>query len=67
MCIDPTRCEWFVDNRLSIHSGKDKSKSVLFASKHKIKKAPKLNIAYKNIQIKQHSKVRARASKRDHR
>ena len=47
MCIDPTRCEWFLDNRISIHFGEDKTKSILFASKGKIKKAPKLNIAYK--------------------
>ena len=50
-------CEWFVDNRLSIHFGEDKTKSILFASKCKIKKVPKLKINYKNIQIKQHSKV----------
>ena len=50
-------CEWFVDNRLSIHFGEDKTKSILFASKRKIKRVPKLKIKYKNIQIKQHSKV----------
>ena len=50
-------CEWFVENRLSIHFGEDKTKSILFASKRKIKKVPKLKIIYKNIQIKQHSKV----------
>ena len=50
-------CEWFVDNRLSIHFGDDKTKSILFASKRKIKRVPKLKINYKNIQIKQHSKV----------
>ena len=50
-------CDWFVDNRLSIHIGKDKTKSILFASKFKIKKVPKLNIDDKSIQIKQHSKV----------
>ena len=31
-------CEWFVDNRLSIHFGEDKTKSILFASKCKIKR-----------------------------
>ena len=31
-------CEWFVDNKLSIHFGEDKTKSILFTSKHKIKK-----------------------------
>ena len=50
-------CEWLVDNRLSIHFGEDKTKSILFAAKRKIKKVPKLKIIYKNIQIKQHSKV----------
>ena len=49
--------EWFVDNRLSIHFGEDKIKSIIFASKSKIKKVPKLKINYKNMQIKQHSKV----------
>ena len=42
---------------LSIHFGEDKIKSILFASKRKIKKVPKLNINCKNMQIKQHSKV----------
>ena len=50
-------CEWFAHNRLSIHFGEDKTKSILFASKHKIKRVPKLKIKYKNIQIKEHSKV----------
>ena len=49
--------QWFVDNRLSIHFGEDKTRSILFASKHKIRKVPKINITYKNMQIKQHSKV----------
>ena len=49
-------CEWFVDNRLSIHSGEEKTKSILFTSKRKIKKFPKLKINYKNIQIKQHQR-----------
>ena len=44
-------------NRISIHFGENKTKSILFASKRKIKKLPKLNISYKIIKIKQHSKV----------
>ena len=40
--------DWFVDNKLSIHFGEDKTKSILFASKHKIKSARKLNIKYEN-------------------
>ena len=35
-------CDWFVDNKLSIHFGKDKIKYILFASKRKIKKLQKL-------------------------
>ena len=50
-------CKWFVDIKLSIHFGEDKTKSILFASKLKIKSARKLNIKYKNITIKQHSQV----------
>ena len=50
-------CAWFEDNILSIHFGKDETKSLLFASKHKIWKVPKLKISYRNIQIKQHSKI----------
>ena len=43
---------------LSIHFGANKTKSILFATKFKIKKAKKLNIKYEDIQIKQHSKVK---------
>ena len=50
--------DWFVDNKLSIRFGDDKTKSILFVSKFKIKKVRKLNIKYGNIRIKQHSKVR---------
>ena len=50
-------CHWFVDNKLKIQFGEDKAKSTLFASKGKIKIARKLNVKYKNIKIKQHSKV----------
>ena len=35
-------CEWFVDNRLSIHFGEGKTKSILFPSKRKIKRVSKL-------------------------
>ena len=37
-------CDWFVDNKLSIHFGEDKTKSILFASKRKVKKLQKLEI-----------------------
>ena len=43
--------------KLSIHFGEDKTKSILFSSKLKVKNARSLNFQYKNIQIKQYSKV----------
>ena len=54
-------CDWFVDNKLSIHLGEDKTKSILFASKFKRKSRKnikKIHIKYGDIQIKQHSKVK---------
>ena len=48
---------WFVDNKLSIHFGEDKTKYIFFASKRKIKNARKLNVKYTNIKIKQHSRL----------
>ena len=50
-------CDWFIDNKLSIHFGEEKTKSILFSSKHEVKKCKPLNIHYKNIKIKQYSKV----------
>ena len=50
-------CDWFVENKLSIHFGEDKTKAILFGSKYKIKKAEKLQIRYHDIEIKQHSNV----------
>ena len=45
-------CSWFVDNKLSIHFGEDKTKSILFASQRKIKNIKKRNIRYQDIEIK---------------
>ena len=39
----------FVDNKLSIHFGDDKTKSIHFAIKFKIKKVRHLNIKYGDI------------------
>ena len=50
-------CDWFLDNRLSIHFGEGKTKSVLFGTKHKIKKSKPLNIQYNDIKIKQYPEV----------
>ena len=41
-------CDWFVDNKLSIH----------FPTKFKIRKVKKLNIKYGDMQIKQQSKLK---------
>ena len=51
-------CDWFVDSTLSIHFGQDKTKSVLFGTKHKLRNAKSLNIVYNGIKIKQHAKVK---------
>ena len=37
-------CDWFVDNKLSIYFGDDKTKSILFASKRRAKNICKINI-----------------------
>ena len=46
-------CDWFVDNKLSIHFGEDKTKCILFTSKGK-KQPGALDISYKDREIKQH-------------
>ena len=50
-------CDWFVDNKLSIHFGEDKTKSILFARKRSVKNIRQLNIEYRDINTKQHSEV----------
>ena len=49
--------DWFVDNKLSVHFGEDKTKSILFSSKSKIKKAGPFNLQYKGKKVKQYSRV----------
>ena len=50
-------CDWFIDNKLSIHLGKDKTKSIVFGTKFNIKRADALNLVYNNVKIKQYSEV----------
>ena len=50
-------CDWFINNKLSIHLGKDKTKSILFGTKFNIKRAEPLNIVDGNTKIKQYTKV----------
>ena len=49
--------DWFIDNKLSIHQGEDKTNSILFGTKLNIKRAEPLNIVYANVKIKQYTKV----------
>ena len=48
-------CDWFIDNKLSIHLGKDKTKSFLFGTKFNIKQAETFNVVYGNVKIKQYT------------
>ena len=50
-------CDWFVDNKLSIHFGEDKTKCILFGTKQKLNKTGSLNIKHGTIQIKQYHTV----------
>ena len=50
-------CDWFVDNKLSIHFGEDKTKCILFGTKQKLNKTGSLNIRHGTIQIKQYHTV----------
>ena len=50
--------DWFVDNKLCIHFGQDKTKSILFGTKHKLQSTKSLNIVYNGIEIRQHAKVK---------
>ena len=50
-------CDWFIDNKLSIYLGKDKTKSILFETKLNIKWAEPLHTVYGNVKIKQYTKV----------
>ena len=50
-------CKWLLHNELSIHFEEDKTKSILFGTKRKLRKASKLNIVYHVIDIKQNFQV----------
>ena len=51
-------CDWFVDNKLSVHFGQDKTKSILFGTKHKLRNAKALNILYNGTEIKKYENVK---------
>ena len=50
-------CEWFIDNKLSVHFSEEKTKSILFGTKRQLKDQRDLNLKYGDIEIKQHSRV----------
>ena len=37
-------CEWFIDNKLSIHFGEEKTKSILFGTKRQLKNPKNLTL-----------------------
>ena len=45
-------CDWFVDNKLSIHLGEDKTKCILFGTKYRLNKISSFDIKYGEIHIK---------------
>ena len=47
-------CQWFIDNKLSIHFGDDKSKSILFSKTPGLRE---INISFAGHSIKQHETV----------
>ena len=49
--------DWFVDSKLSVHFCQDKTKSILFGTKHKFRNAKVFNIMYNGIEIKQYKKL----------
>ena len=50
-------CDWFVDNKLSIHLGEDKTKCILFDTKFRLNKVSSLHIKYGEIHINQYHTV----------
>ena len=42
-------CVWFIDNKLSIHFGEEKTKSILFGATKRLKNSRNLDIRYKDI------------------
>ena len=52
-----TLVDWFVDNKLSIHFGEDKTKSNLFSPKRRSKSIRQIDISQKDVKVKRYSKV----------
>ena len=52
-----TLIDWFVDNRLSVHFGEGKIKSILLPPKDRLKSIGQIDISYKVVKIMHYSKV----------
>ncbi len=50
-------CDWFLDNKLSIHFGEDKTKTILFSPKNLSKNAAPLIVKRNDVILKQHNFV----------
>ena len=59
-------CDWFVENKLSIHFGEDKTKSIVFGSRRKLKSIDPIDIHRGDIKIKQYNKVTYLGCELDH-
>ena len=49
--------DWFVDNKLSIHFGEEKTKCIIFGTKHRLNKVNSLETKYGEIHSKQYHTV----------
>ena len=54
----PNLCDWFVDDKLSVHIGQERTKSILFGTKLTLRNAKALNIVYNGTEINQYEKVK---------
>ena len=43
--------DWFVVNKLSVHFGENKTKSILFCPKHRSKSIGQIDISYKDVKL----------------
>ena len=50
--------DWFVDSKVSINFGVDKTKLILFSRKRRSKNVHQVNIKHKHVNIKHLSQVR---------
>ena len=45
-------CDWFLENKLSVHFGQEKKKLLSFGTNYKVRIAKALNIVYNRTEIK---------------